>query len=97
MSEWISVDDEMPKNGKKVIATYKNGLGNSRQIIAFIVGKFEEETGCDNEWFDEHPDTGKYFLPMGWYEAIDNWGEYSSVFVNEGDITHWAQLREPPK
>lgn len=37
-----------------------------------------------------------YYLEEGWYEVIKNWGDYSSVFIQD-TVTHWAEMPELPK
>ena len=44
--------------------------------------------------YDEAADT--YYVTEGWYECIDNWDDYSSVAVTEGEVTHWMPLPQPP-
>lgn len=95
--DWISVKDAMPDSGKKVLATYKNSLGNDRIIVGNFVERFTEETGVDDDWFEYSEETDEYYLPAGWYEQQDNWDEYGSIFVNEGEITHWSPLPKLPE
>ena len=94
--KWISVSNEMPEHGKPVLATYKNSHGKNRRVIAFYLGRWEEEADCDecNDEYSERKDM--YYLKEGWYEQIDNWGDYTSVTVHEGEVTHWMPLPECP-
>jgi len=93
---WVSVDSAMPASGLTVLACYRNRLGNLRRIRAnWIAAKSSEATSDgDIGEYDEATDT--YYDPEGWYEQIDNWGEYSAVAVCEGDITHWMPLPAAP-
>jgi hypothetical protein len=93
VTTWVSVADEMPKSGRIVLALYDNELGNRRRIRAkWLAAKSEESTDeSETSEYDEEADT--YWLPEGWYECIDNWDDYSSVFVHH-TITHWTPL--PP-
>jgi len=93
---WIPVADAMPVSGLIVLACYKNSLGKLRRIRAhWIAAKTEEASGeCEFGEYDEEADT--YWNPEGWYECIDNWDEYSSVAVHEGEITHWMLMPDYP-
>ncbi len=35
-------------------------------------------------------------LKGGWYECIDNWGDYTEVAIHEGEPSHWMPLPAPP-
>ena len=94
-SQWISIDDRLPD--KKVLATYKNSAGKNRIIVAEHFKRFEIESMGESDDYDEYcEDKDAYFYREGWYEQQDNWGEYASIFVNEGDVTHWQPLPEKP-
>lgn len=95
---WINVNEQMPEAGKKVIATYLNSYGKKRTIIASWVPRWTEQDYGDEETaseYNEEKDT--YFLKEGWYEQLDNWGDYTSCFVHEGKIAYWMPLPESPK
>ena len=96
MSEWQPI--ESAPNQKPVLIFYKNPLGRGRIIKAFKCGKFEnEDTSCgesDHAEYCEEKDA--WFDPPGWYELIDNWDEFSHVFVSNGEPTHWQPLPPPP-
>ena len=93
--QWISVEKELPD--KKVLATYKNNADKNRIIVAEHFKRFEIESMGESDDYDEYCEyKDAYFYREGWYEQQDNWGEYASIFVNEGDITHWQPLPEPP-
>lgn len=94
--EWISVEDRLPE--KKCIATYENALGNRRTIIASYFPARAVESDGEDDAYDEYcEESDQYFYCEGWYEQQDNWGEYSSIYVNEGEVTHWMPLPEPPE
>lgn len=94
---WISVKDRLPDSSKNVLAYYQNSMGNSRRIrAAWIAAKTVESNLEDNDC-DEYDDTtDAYYMKEGWYEQIDNWDEYSSVTVCEGDVTHWMPIPPAP-
>lgn len=95
-SVWISVDARLPQPGVTVLAYYVNRLNNGRRIRAvWIPSKFEEAAPeQDFAEYDEEKDC--YFTPEGWYEQIDNWGDYTAVAVCEGTVSHWQPLPAPP-
>lgn len=93
---WVSVDDAMPKSGVTVLACYKNSHGNLRRIRAKWVAAKTEELNAEHDWGDYDEETDTYWTPEGWYECIDNWDEFSSIMVSEGEITHWMPLPLAP-
>jgi hypothetical protein len=97
-SQWISVEDRLPESPEShhCLATYRNRAGKLRIIRATYVRQFEvEATGdeCDSE-YNEADD--REYLKAGWLERIDNWGEYSSVYVSKGPVTHWMPIPAAP-
>lgn len=101
-SPWVSVEDRLPDSGLHVLACYTNRLGKGRRIRAeYIAPKSREvdevtadpDTQCVE--YDEATDT--YYQVAGWYELIDNWDEYSSIAVVEGDVNHWMPLPAAPE
>jgi hypothetical protein len=95
---WVSVTQAMPKSGVKVLACYRNKLGKLRRIRAhWIAAKTVEASSEDWDQCSEYDEaTDTYYVTEGWYECIDNWGDYSAVAVSEGDVTHWMALPEAP-
>jgi hypothetical protein len=95
MSEWISVEDGLPE--KKCLATYKNRMGKNRIVVAEYIPRWTVEAGCDDDAPSEYSEEkDEYYYLEGWYEQQDNWGEYASIFINEGEVTHWMPLPKPP-
>lgn len=93
---WISVDERLPTSGLKVLATYINRAGKRRTICAeWVAAKtVESSDSSDIGVYDEESDM--YFEPEGWYEQMDNWEEYTSLVVNEGEIDYWMPLPTAP-
>ncbi len=91
--KWISVDTELPPDGMNVIARYTNSCGNRRTIMGSYVRKFTIESGPDDEscfeWDEEEEIS---YVTEGWYESIDNWGDFSSIRVHEGEIEKWMPV-----
>lgn len=97
MTGWISVIYYLPEAGKKVLATFENSHGKRRIICGHYVPRWTIESDCEEDSYDEYSDEeDAYFLCEGWYENIENWGDFSSVHVCEGDVTHWMPLPEAP-
>jgi hypothetical protein len=93
---WIPVSTKLPKSGVTVLACYKNSLGKVRRIRANWIAEKTEEASSECEFGEYDEATDCYWTPEGWYECIDNWDEYSSIAVHEGQITHWMPMPEDP-
>jgi len=94
---WVPVTERLPDSGKVVLACYTNRAGRVRRIRAEWVAEKSREANSDDSdisGYDEATDT--FYVPPGWYEKIDNWGDYSSVAVCEGEVTHWMPLPAAP-
>ena len=95
MSEWISVKERLP-NGV-VLACYDFSHSKIKRIIrAQYFKKHTVEANSYDDFGEYDEETDTYYVPEGWYERIDFWDEYSSVFI-EKEITHWMPLPTPPK
>jgi hypothetical protein len=96
--DWISVKDRLPDNGKKVLFTYKNRLGNDRILVGYRVERSTVEvTGEYDEYCEYHEEDDCFYSMPGWYEQQENWDDYASIFVHDGEPTHWMPLPQPPK
>lgn len=87
MSEWTSVKDHLPPSGKHVLAET-----DKYECVAFYAERFSVSAGYwpdDEVEYNENKD--EYFLVEGWYEVIHNWGEYSSVTI-EDEVIGWMDL-----
>ena len=95
---WISVTDGVPEPRQVVCACYRNEAGELCQIRAeFVAPKSRRAEDFDDLGevdFDEA--TGLGYWPAGWYECIDNWGDYSRVQVCEGEVIAWVALPALP-
>jgi hypothetical protein len=97
---WYHVKDMLPARGQQVLACYKqNDTGYKHYIRAVYVREKTIESSCEDEVgvseYDEASDT--YYLMEGWYEKIDNWGEYYQVAVCEGEVICWCPIKGVPK
>jgi hypothetical protein len=88
----------MPGPSDTVLATYVNAAGRRRRIrAAWVPAKTQEASSEDAEACTEYDEaTDTYYTVEGWYEAIDNWGDYSSVAVTEGAVDYWRPLPPAP-
>ena len=93
---WTPVSVAMPKSGVTVLACYKNSHDKVRRIRAHWTAAKTEEASAECEWGEYDEDADTYWTPEGWYECIDNWDDYTSVFVHEGEITHWMPMPTDP-
>jgi hypothetical protein len=92
--EWQPINSA--PNLKSVLIYYVNELGKGRIIKAMKCGQYELEAG-DSDFGEYCEEKDEYFCPAGWYEQIDNWDDYTSIQVYQGEPTHWMPLPEPPK
>lgn len=75
-----------PKDGRKVILFYLNSNNKARTVMArWLTDEEAAETDGDGVGFNG-----------GWYECIDNWGDYTEVAIHEGDPSHWMHLPKAP-
>ncbi|WEF34907.1 hypothetical protein [Pseudoduganella chitinolytica] len=92
---WTVAAGEMPKGN--VLASMRYPTGKRRTIVAFYAGKFQIECGCDDGVaFELNEEDDEFYLQEGWYECVQNWGDFSSVAVTEGAVTHHRPLPAAP-
>lgn len=86
---------------KAVLVFYKNSLGKDRIIKAQYIKSYTEEASeesIDCGFFDYCVETDEYYTPEGWYELVDNSGEYFYYsFEATNNPTHWMSLPQPPE
>lgn len=92
---WISVKDRMPT---QYVLLSVRLTDSGKHVIrrGCYIKKFDEET-YDEDHFDYNEADETNYVPEGWYELIANWDNYTSVFINEGVVTHWMELPAAPK
>lgn len=95
---WISVNDRMPEPGVEVLAHYCDSYDRPKTIRAiWVAAKTREHRGCDDALdCDYDDDADQFYWPEGWYECINNWDDFDHITADEGDITHWMPMPEPP-
>lgn len=81
--EWQPIETA-PRDGRKIIVTYTNRLGNTRTVMARWLTE-EQAVECDGDGVG---------LEEGWYECIDNWDDYTEVAIHEGEPSSWMPLPE---
>jgi hypothetical protein len=82
-SPWRPIETA-PKDGSRLLLAYQNSHQKWRRVIAFYAPKLSVEANDDgSDWCEYDEATGRYFLPEGWYECIDNWDDYSYVHIGE--------------
>ena len=92
---WIPAS-ELPEEDQ-VIATYLNSYGKRRRVMAVYIRQYEEEAGVDDESCVEYcEEQDEWYLKEGWYELIDNLGDYSSVAIVEGVVDYWMPVPPAP-
>lgn len=101
MSEWISVKDRLPESGKHVLvccSIHLIGGGLSTYVCdAFHTDQKTIVCNCDDDIdMDYDEETDEFYFPVGWWEVIKNWSDYSCVAI-EDFVTHWMPLPEPPE
>jgi hypothetical protein len=93
--EWRPIDTA--PSLKAVLVHYPNALGNSRIVKAKFIPRYTVESSGDEEGVDEYHDSSDRFTYIeGWWELIDNWDEYSFLFIDGNKPTHWMPLPKPP-
>ena len=98
MNDWTNILEDMPPKGCAVLIAYKNSHDNWRTVKAVWVGRWTEECDADSEAdYEYHEITDCFYTTEGWYEQIDNWGDFSAVKVYEENIVnHWHPMPAPP-
>lgn len=91
---WISVEESRPKQTALLAVLLEN---SSKYAIrrGCYYEKFELETNSE-DFFDYNELDDTDYVPAGWYEAIANWDEWTTISINEGVVTHWMPLPKPP-
>jgi hypothetical protein len=84
----ITVAERLPESGQIVLANY-----NDKTVRAEYVHRFTLECNdfdCDNYEYNEEKD--EFYIIEGWYELIDNWGDFKSIAIVEGTVDSWLPM-----
>lgn len=93
---WISVEQALPTNTRRVLFTWLNETGKRRTALGFYARsrEIEADWGEDASYDEcEDDDNGTMWLMEGWYE--DSW--VSGYYVMVLDVTHWMLLPAMPQ
>ena len=82
-----------PKD-RMILVFYKTKWDGERIIKAQYFGKYEVESEQDYAEYCEEKDD--YYAADGWYEIIENWEDFRSVKIYQGEPTHWMPLPDAP-
>lgn len=108
---WISIEDELPPHGKRVLATYISKFSGYPVVVVAIRYDRLKEPAIDNDDDQEEDENGARFLTCGWYEQkrrqpkTDDNKEFNFLYfyhsqsnlIREGRVTHWLEFPEEPK
>lgn len=107
-SGWIPVSERLPDNNTKVQVTGVRYSEYTKENIyvrfnAKYIGKHSIKVDdmwsyCeDYTWNDYVEEEDEYYVNEGWYETIENWDDYTEVYVNDYKVIAWQPLPEPFK
>lgn len=99
MTDWISVEDEMPPPMTDVLICQQYAHNGVKvRLVGKWIPSLTEVAGSDvDDWHEYDEGTDEYYVPEGWYENQHNWGEFASIHAPSELITHWMPLPETPK
>jgi len=103
---WIPTSDRFPEIKKDVQVTFREFMDYDKKYRhgickAIYISKHSiksEDMGWDDceelEEYDKLEDV--YYVKSGWYEVVENWSEYTHVYIN-CEVIAWQPLPEPYK
>lgn len=103
---WISVSERLPDNNTKVQVTGVRYSEYTKKNIyvrfnAKYIGKHSIKVDdtwsyCeDYTWNDYVEEEDEYYVNEGWYETIENWDDYTELYVSDYKVIAWQPLPEP--
>jgi hypothetical protein len=99
VTPWISVEDRLPENTKRVNVLFNNGYKKDCKAMAEYIAKMSvlaedyiSEEYSDFTDYDKEND--RHYAPEGWYE----WNHSSDICMHMGDtkVTHWMPIPTLP-
>lgn len=97
LNGWQPIETAPPAQNVYVFG--KNALGKGRTFKAHFLPKFHAECDYlqyDPDAYDYHEENDCYYYKEGWYESIENWDEFTSIYVTDVDLSLWTPLPAPP-
>jgi hypothetical protein len=89
---WVSVGEDLPPSGLKVIVFYCNSHGRTRRTMAHYAAKHTLDASHWDEGATDDTEDG-IFEPEGWWEEPVE-SEVMSFISDE--VTHWMRLPAAP-
>ena len=94
---WTPVFESRPASGQIVLAFYLDAWGKGRIIRAKWCLPKMHESGSDSDIAEYDEETDKFWDPEGWYECMDNWDQFRTIMVHEGEVSYWMTMPAPPE
>ncbi|MEA4869914.1 MAG: DUF551 domain-containing protein [Christensenella sp.] len=92
---WTPCAERLPENEKNVLLSCRTDRGRDYTCRGHYVEKYTKEIGCADDLEADYDDeTDRNYCPEGFYENIENWGDYSFVYIND-TVLAWQPLPEP--
>lgn len=92
--KWTPVTEGKPKSDKPVLVTCEFGAGKY-VCDAIWADKLSVECSMESDIdpdYDEETDA--FYFPEGWWEIIENWGDYEYVAICD-HVTAWMPKPKP--
>lgn len=92
--DWTPCADgqNLPQSEKQVLLTCISDNKRIYECKGYYLAKHSKEIGCADDLesdYDEETDIN--YCPEGFYECIENWGDYSFVYIND-TVLAWQPL-----
>lgn len=95
--DWTPCADgqNLPQSEKQVLLTCISDNKRIYECKGYYLAKHSKEIGCaDDLESDYDEETDRNYCPEGFYECIENWGDYSFVYIND-TVLAWQPLPTP--
>ncbi len=90
---WVSVEVEKPESERPVLLLCQvKPMGRKYICVGFYATPKSVIIPCDDESnYEYDEETDEFYLVEGFYENIYNWGDYTSVAINDF-VIGWKSL-----